>query len=221
MTLFSVKTPPLAYLLKLWNWLYIFIFFPNIQIYLCTFAWSGTDKRGFFICFFFSNWKLDFNNILLLKSKREKDRFSTLFSIFRKFWVKSQMLHLAQSLNKETQRTKEKVRQNYGWQLLMTMIQIISHLISSFWPEPFLRWPASSSLTPVLVSSRPSQVQILDKKLDLGNVQARCGSKDNIKHTPGGGKVSSPGGSVFCVWWYSVQRHFCFLDSFATSGGNM
>lgn len=36
----------------------------------------------------------------------------------------------------------------------------------------------------------PSQVQILDKKLDLGNVQARCGSKDNIKHTPGGGKVS-------------------------------
>lgn len=35
------------------------------------------------------------------------------------------------------------------------------------------------------------QVQILDKKLDLSNVQSRCGSKDNIKHVPGGGNVSS------------------------------
>uniref|UniRef100_A0A3B4ABF8 Microtubule-associated protein n=1 Tax=Periophthalmus magnuspinnatus TaxID=409849 RepID=A0A3B4ABF8_9GOBI len=31
------------------------------------------------------------------------------------------------------------------------------------------------------------QVQILDKKIDFSNVQARCGSKDNLKHTPGGG----------------------------------
>lgn len=37
------------------------------------------------------------------------------------------------------------------------------------------------------------QVQILDKKLDLSNVQSRCGSKDNIKHVPGGGNVSSTG----------------------------
>lgn len=34
------------------------------------------------------------------------------------------------------------------------------------------------------------QVQILDKKLDLSSVQSRCGSKDNIKHVPGGGNVS-------------------------------
>lgn len=34
------------------------------------------------------------------------------------------------------------------------------------------------------------QVQILDKKLDLSNVQSRCGSKDNLKHVPGGGNVS-------------------------------
>ncbi|KAM7370401.1 hypothetical protein PAMP_009954 [Pampus punctatissimus] len=33
------------------------------------------------------------------------------------------------------------------------------------------------------------QVQILDQKLDLSNVQSRCGSKDNIKHVPGGGNV--------------------------------
>lgn len=39
------------------------------------------------------------------------------------------------------------------------------------------------------------QVQILDQKLDFGNVQARCGSKDNIKHTPGGGRVSKQGRS--------------------------
>lgn len=34
------------------------------------------------------------------------------------------------------------------------------------------------------------QVQILDQKLDLSSVQSRCGSKDNIKHVPGGGNVS-------------------------------
>lgn len=50
-------------------------------------------------------------------------------------------------------------------------------------------------MTPIIISkdfyfsSHALQVQILDKKLDLSNVQARCGSKDNIKHTPGGGKV--------------------------------
>ena len=36
------------------------------------------------------------------------------------------------------------------------------------------------------------QVQIVEKKLDLSTVQARCGSKDNLKHTPGGGKVRNP-----------------------------
>lgn len=34
------------------------------------------------------------------------------------------------------------------------------------------------------------QVQILNQKLDLSNVQSRCGSKDNLKHVPGGGNVS-------------------------------
>ncbi|KFO27683.1 Microtubule-associated protein tau [Fukomys damarensis] len=35
----------------------------------------------------------------------------------------------------------------------------------------------------------PVMVQIINKKLDLSNVQSKCGSKDNIKHVPGGGSV--------------------------------
>lgn len=57
------------------------------------------------------------------------------------------------------------------------------------------RSPSSPELL-LLWLSPPVQVQILDKKLDLTNVQSRCGSKDNIKHTPGGGKVSSVGLSI-------------------------
>uniref|UniRef100_A0A3Q3K573 Microtubule-associated protein n=1 Tax=Monopterus albus TaxID=43700 RepID=A0A3Q3K573_MONAL len=33
------------------------------------------------------------------------------------------------------------------------------------------------------------QVQIVNKKLDITNVMSKCGSKDNIHHKPGGGKV--------------------------------
>lgn len=33
------------------------------------------------------------------------------------------------------------------------------------------------------------KVQILHKKIDLGNVQSKCGSKGNIRHKPGGGNV--------------------------------
>lgn len=39
-----------------------------------------------------------------------------------------------------------------------------------------------------------SKVQIINKKLDLSNVQSKCGSKDNIKHVPGGGSVSTASG---------------------------
>lgn len=34
-----------------------------------------------------------------------------------------------------------------------------------------------------------SKVQILNKKVDLSKVTSKCGSKDNIKHKPGGGDV--------------------------------
>lgn len=50
-----------------------------------------------------------------------------------------------------------------------------------------------------------SKVQIINKKLDLSNVQSKCGSKDNIKHVPGGGSVSTshvpaPRGLVLEEW---------------------
>lgn len=37
------------------------------------------------------------------------------------------------------------------------------------------------------------QVLIYDEKLDFSTVQSKCGSKDNIKHVPGGGNVSNYG----------------------------
>lgn len=39
------------------------------------------------------------------------------------------------------------------------------------------------------------KVQIINKKLDFSSVQSKCGSKDNIKHIPGGGSVST-----FTLW---------------------
>ncbi|XP_054252387.1 microtubule-associated protein tau [Indicator indicator] len=36
---------------------------------------------------------------------------------------------------------------------------------------------------------RGQAVQIINKKLDFSSVQSKCGSKDNIKHIPGGGSV--------------------------------
>ncbi|MGH0140764.1 UNVERIFIED_CONTAM: hypothetical protein FKN15_026154 [Acipenser sinensis] len=38
-------------------------------------------------------------------------------------------------------------------------------------------------------ASAAGEVQILNKKMDLSNVQSKCGSKDNIKHLPAGGNV--------------------------------
>ncbi|XP_075683954.1 microtubule-associated protein 4 isoform X3 [Rhinoderma darwinii] len=35
------------------------------------------------------------------------------------------------------------------------------------------------------------KVQIVSKKLNYGHVQSKCGSKDNIKHVPGGGNVTN------------------------------
>ncbi|XP_041045123.1 microtubule-associated protein 4-like isoform X3 [Carcharodon carcharias] len=36
------------------------------------------------------------------------------------------------------------------------------------------------------------KVQIVNKKIDYSHVQSKCGSKDNIKHVPGGGNVQIP-----------------------------
>lgn len=60
-------------------------------------------------------------------------------------------------------------------------------LSSSLWVHLLLS--LSFLMTCSSFPSRTLQVQILDKKVDFSNIQARCGSKDNLKHTPGGGKV--------------------------------
>ncbi|XP_072324230.1 uncharacterized protein [Scyliorhinus torazame] len=36
------------------------------------------------------------------------------------------------------------------------------------------------------------KVQIMNKKIDYSHVQSKCGSKDNIKHVPGGGNTRGP-----------------------------
>ncbi|XP_038664858.1 microtubule-associated protein 4-like isoform X2 [Scyliorhinus canicula] len=40
------------------------------------------------------------------------------------------------------------------------------------------------------------KVQIVNKKIDYSHVQSKCGSKDNIKHVPGGGNVQIPKSKV-------------------------
>lgn len=40
------------------------------------------------------------------------------------------------------------------------------------------------------------QVQIVSKKVSYSHIQSKCGSKDNIKHVPGGGNVSMGSGQL-------------------------
>lgn len=40
------------------------------------------------------------------------------------------------------------------------------------------------------------QVQIVSKKVSYSHIQSKCGSKDNIKHVPGGGNVSMSSGQL-------------------------
>ncbi|NXP78156.1 MTAP2 protein, partial [Ramphastos sulfuratus] len=41
-------------------------------------------------------------------------------------------------------------------------------------------------------------VRILNKKIDFSDIQSRCGSRDNIKHSAGGGNVSSMDTLLYC-----------------------
>ncbi|NXH97972.1 MTAP2 protein, partial [Pachycephala philippinensis] len=48
-------------------------------------------------------------------------------------------------------------------------------------------------------------VRILNKKIDFSDIQSRCGSRDNIKHSAGGGNVSSTDTLfLICVSFSSV-----------------
>ncbi|NXE65701.1 MTAP2 protein, partial [Calcarius ornatus] len=56
-------------------------------------------------------------------------------------------------------------------------------------------------------------VRILNKKIDFSDIQSRCGSRDNIKHSAGGGNVS--------MHSHFLLHHFSFLMcvSFSSLGG--
>ncbi|NWW35219.1 MTAP2 protein, partial [Panurus biarmicus] len=59
-------------------------------------------------------------------------------------------------------------------------------------------------------------VRILNKKIDFSDIQSRCGSRDNIKHSAGGGNVSS-----MDTLSHFVLHHFNVLIcvSFSSVGG--
>ncbi|NWZ00210.1 MTAP2 protein, partial [Pomatorhinus ruficollis] len=59
-------------------------------------------------------------------------------------------------------------------------------------------------------------VRILNKKIDFSDIQSRCGSRDNIKHSAGGGNVSSVD-----TLSHFLLHHFNFLIcvSFSSVGG--
>ncbi|NWY47097.1 MTAP2 protein, partial [Sylvia atricapilla] len=60
-------------------------------------------------------------------------------------------------------------------------------------------------------------VRILNKKIDFSDIQSRCGSRDNIKHSAGGGNVSMHS----CFRLHFLLHHFNFLIcvSFSSVGG--
>ncbi|NXB10049.1 MTAP2 protein, partial [Cnemophilus loriae] len=59
-------------------------------------------------------------------------------------------------------------------------------------------------------------VRILNKKIDFSDIQSRCGSRDNIKHSAGGGNVSN-----MDTLSHFLLHHFSFLMrvSFSSVGG--
>ncbi|NXQ61247.1 MTAP2 protein, partial [Anthoscopus minutus] len=59
-------------------------------------------------------------------------------------------------------------------------------------------------------------VRILNKKIDFSDIQSRCGSRDNIKHSAGGGNVSS-----MDTLSHFLLHHLDFLIyvSFSSLGG--
>lgn len=59
----------------------------------------------------------------------------------------------------------------------------------------------------VVFHSVTFQVQIVSKKANYSHVQSKCGSKDNIKHVPGGGNVSMDSGQA--VFLLTPARVLC------------
>lgn len=63
----------------------------------------------------------------------------------------------------------------------------------------------------VVFHSVTFQVQIVSKKANYSHVQSKCGSKDNIKHVPGGGNVSMDSGRA--VFLLTPAHVLCFCMS--------
>lgn len=63
----------------------------------------------------------------------------------------------------------------------------------------------------VVFHSVTFQVQIVSKKANYSHVQSKCGSKDNIKHVPGGGNVSMDSGQA--VFLLTPAHVLCFYMS--------
>ncbi|NWJ04418.1 MTAP2 protein, partial [Crypturellus undulatus] len=57
-------------------------------------------------------------------------------------------------------------------------------------------------------------VRILNKKIDFSDIQSRCGSRDNIKHSAGGGNVIKMHPCVLCqtlLWGFQLLIFISFL----------
>ncbi|KAG7271948.1 hypothetical protein CRUP_007719 [Coryphaenoides rupestris] len=67
-----------------------------------------------------------------------------------------------------------------GWAVLTRVVAIPLPQVSSS--------QNNKTSDPAAPAAKP-RVQILNRKVDLSKVTSKCGSKDNIKHKPGGGDV--------------------------------
>ncbi|XP_029820526.1 microtubule-associated protein 4 [Manacus vitellinus] len=80
-------------------------------------------------------------------------------------------------------------------------------------PEPSAGTKVAPPKTAVSKEGVPKQpngkVQIVSKKANYSHVQSKCGSKDNIKHVPGGGNVSMGSGQAVCLLTPSLVPCCC------------
>ncbi|GAB1296946.1 Microtubule-associated protein [Apodemus speciosus] len=92
-----------------------------------------------------------------------------------------------QNLERGVNRQNPENRSGYSSPLPRDAWQSLPHPIPT--NAAHLREPKKVAVVRTPPKSPSATVQIINKKLDLSNVQSKCGSKDNIKHVPGGGSV--------------------------------
>ncbi|XP_070979980.1 microtubule-associated protein 2-like isoform X1 [Oncorhynchus clarkii lewisi] len=73
--------------------------------------------------------------------------------------------------------TEPKRSPSWIWRLLLRLVSLSLYL------------SAAHSVTWAPMPAKDQLIQILNKKLDFSHVQSKCGSKDNMKHSPRGGHV--------------------------------